>query len=70
MTLYGRLERVHAFLVPTNPLLLTAAGILHAQNLCNMPELQSDQYIKREIFPFSTNLFTEIVKKIISLSVA
>ena len=50
------LERVHAFLVPTKtPLLLTSAGDLCTEKLCNMSEVQLDQSIKKVICHFSTD---------------
>jgi len=66
--LFGRLERAPTFLVPIiNSPLLTTAGDLFAQNLCTMPELQLDQFIKKEIVRFSTDLFTEFVKNLSNL---
>jgi hypothetical protein len=35
--------------------------------MCNLPEMQLDQTIKKEISYFSTNLFTEIVEKRVTI---
>ncbi len=56
MTLFGRLEGVPIFLVPTKtPLLLTAAGDLCTEKLRNMSEVQLDQSIKKAICHFLTD---------------
>jgi hypothetical protein len=62
VSLFSRLERDPTFLVPINPPFADTAGSLCVQKLCNLPELQLDQIIKKKISNFSTDLFTEIVE--------